>query len=82
MLARPECAGVPLMVSDRRLRDMKKLPRAVGRWMLDSGGFTELQLFGRWTVPPAEYVERVRRYLAEIGGLAHVAGQDWMCEDL
>ena len=71
---------VPLFLSDRRLRDMKKLPRALGPWALDSGGFTELNLFGRWTVEPREYAARVRRYMDEVGHLEWAATQDWMCE--
>lgn len=30
--------------------------------------------------PPKEFVERVRRYQSEIGGLQFVPCQDWMCE--
>lgn len=75
-------AGVPLFISDRRLKVYKTLPRAAAPWALDSGGFTELQQYGRWTVTPAEYVARVRRYRDEIGGLLWVAQQDWMCEPI
>jgi hypothetical protein len=75
-------ARVPLCVSDRRLRVYRYLPRAAAPWVLDSGGFTELQKFGRWTVPPAEYAARVRRYRDEIGGLLWAAPQDWMCEPI
>ncbi|GAA3621345.1 hypothetical protein GCM10022267_04410 [Lentzea roselyniae] len=73
-------AGVPLFVADPRLRVYKTLPRAAAPWALDSGGFTELQYFGRWTITPAEYVARVRRYRDEIGHLDWAAPQDWMCE--
>jgi hypothetical protein len=72
--------GVPLFVSDRRLRLRKKLPRALGPWACDSGGFTELSLHGRWQTTPREYVARVRRYRDEIGGMDWAAVQDWMCE--
>ncbi|MEU5762271.1 hypothetical protein [Nocardia sp. NPDC047648] len=50
--------------------------------MLDSGAFTELQRFGSWQhgPTPAEYVERVRHYSAEIGNLVAVWPQDWPCE--
>ena len=48
-------AGVPLMVSDRRLRAYKRLPESSAPWALDSGGFTELQQYGRWTVTAADY---------------------------
>lgn len=71
---------VPLFVSHVRLRRRKSLPRAGGRWALDSGGFSELARHGRWTVGPAEYVAAVRRYRDEIGGLDFAAPQDWMCE--
>lgn len=73
-------AGVPLFVSDRRLRVYKRLPVAVAPWALDSGGFTELQYFGRWTVTPQDYAGRVRRYQDRVGRLGWAAPQDWMCE--
>ncbi|PRY36264.1 DUF7221 family queuine tRNA-ribosyltransferase-like protein [Umezawaea tangerina] len=73
-------AGVPLFVSDIRLRVYKTLPRADAPWALDSGGFTELQYHGAWTVSPTDYVARVRRYRDEIGRLDWAAPQDWMCE--
>lgn len=72
--------STPLFVSDRRLRKRKTYPRAVGRWALDSGGFTELSTYGEWRTGPREYVDRVRRYMSEIGGLDFAAIQDWMCE--
>tara|TARA_R110000868_G_scaffold3086_8_gene20629 strand:- start:3462 stop:4091 length:630 start_codon:yes stop_codon:yes gene_type:complete len=49
-------------------------------WALDSGGFTELNLHGKWQLPPQEYVQAVRRYIEEIGNLSWAATQDWMCE--
>lgn len=75
-------APVPLFISDRRLRDYRKLPRAVVPWALDSGGFTELSHHGTWDngPTPEQYIARVRRYYDEIGSLAWVAPQDWMCE--
>ncbi|MEU7528978.1 hypothetical protein AB0A74_24830 [Saccharothrix sp. NPDC042600] len=77
-----ERAGVPLFVSDTRLRDYKNLPRAAAPWALDSGGFTQLQKYGEWTVPPGKYVARVRRYRDEIGRMEFAAIQDWMCESI
>jgi hypothetical protein len=47
-----------------------------GRWVLDSGGFTELQRHGAWTVPLGTCVDAVRRYATEIGGLEWAAPQD------
>jgi hypothetical protein len=71
---------VPLFVSHRTLCGRRELPRARGPWALDSGGFTELTLHGRWQTSPAEYVEAVARYQAEIRGLVWAAPMDWMCE--
>jgi hypothetical protein len=72
--------NVPLFVSHVRLKNRKTLPRATCTWALDSGGFSELSLHGRWTVSPADYVAAVRRYRDEIGGLQWAAIQDYMCE--
>lgn len=72
--------GIPLFVSRRTLAKRRSLPRAVTRWALDSGGFTELQMHGKWTVAPAEYVVEVRRFRDAIGMLDWAAPQDWMCE--
>jgi hypothetical protein len=72
--------GVPLFVSRRRLCEYKRLPRARGTWALDSGGFTELNKYGTWTINAAEYVAEVRRFRAEMGGMEWAAIQDWMCE--
>ncbi len=71
---------VPLFVSHRTLRDRKQLPRARCRWALDSGGFTELTLYGCWQISLGEYVEAVARYQAEVGNLVWASPQDWMCE--
>lgn len=75
-------SDVPLFVSDVRLRVYKTLPRAASPWALDSGGFTELQKYGRWTITPAEYLERIYRYERHVGQLAWAAPQDWMCEQI
>lgn len=72
---------VPLFISDRRLAGRRDLPVARAPWALDSGGFTQLQLHGGWPPDAAKlYAERVDRYRAEIGRLAWVSPQDWMCE--
>ena len=79
-LADPRFTDVPLFVSRRTLSRLVSLPRARGPWALDSGGFTELSLFGRWTIDAATYAVEVRRFRDEIGNLAWAAPQDWMCE--
>jgi len=70
----------PLMVSHRVLRSRKKMPRAIGPWILDSGAFSELSLHGQWTVPVTEYIQAVTRYRDEIGHMVWAAPMDWMCE--
>jgi len=82
-LARDEFGGsraVPLCVSHRQLADRRTLPRAVTPWLLDSGAFTELSMYGEWTVSPKSYAIAVRRYNDEIGELEYCSIQDWMCE--
>ena len=56
------------------------MPVARGPWALDSGGFTELSMFGEWRTSLTEYVEDVYRCRDEIGHLEWAAPQDWMCE--
>lgn len=73
---------VPLFVSRRTLAPLRTLHRATTSWALDSGGFTELSLFGEWKTPLKQYVEEVRRIHREVGRLAWAAPQDWMCEPI
>lgn len=70
----------PLFVSRRALTGRKHLTPVPGRWALDSGGFTELTLHGRWATSIGAYVEDVHRFNSEMGGLDFAAPQDWMCE--
>lgn len=74
----------PLFVSHRRLArrlgSRRPLRPALHWWALDSGGFSELDLYGGWRTNPAEYVAAVLRYDTEIGKLGWAAPQDWMCE--
>lgn len=70
----------PLFISRRRLERYKTLKPALQEWSLDSGGFTELNLYGEWRLTPHQYVARVRRYYDEIGRLNWAAPQDYMCE--
>jgi hypothetical protein len=71
---------VPLFVSHRRLVGRRTLPRSLAPWVLDSGGFTELSLYGEWRMAEPEYVTAVRRYVDDVGRLEWVAPMDWMCE--
>ena len=62
-----------LFVSHRRLAARKTLPRAAAGWALDSGGFSELSLYGRWRTTARHYNAAVRRYDDEIGKLEWAA---------
>lgn len=73
--------GIPLLVSHRRLAGRRTLPRVSGPWALDSGGFTELSMHGRWGTGPRAYARAMRRYADEIGHLDWAAPQDWMTEE-
>jgi hypothetical protein len=77
-----ERTDVPSMVSYRTLWTRKRLPRAIGPWVQDSGGFTELSLHGQYATSARDYALRTRLHAAEIGKLQWAAVQDWMCEDL
>lgn len=79
----PAFTDVPLFLSHRALRERKRGLRAsVAPLSIDSGGFTELQKFGRWTVTPEDYVAALRGYRDQTGRLEWAAPQDWMCEDV
>lgn len=76
-------AMVPLFISRRVLTGRKSLPHAHPRhpgWALDSGGFTELSMYGEWRTTEQEYVRDVLRFEENIGRLDWVAPMDWMCE--
>lgn len=79
-LSDPRLAGVPVFPS-RNTFPKGPFPRAAGPYAVDSGGFTELQKYGRWTVSAAEYVAFLRRCWNECGPFDFAAGRDWMCED-
>jgi hypothetical protein len=76
-----ERTGVPLFISRRTLCQYRTPPRASGSWALDSGGFSELSLYGRWTVSAKWYAEEVTRWSAEVGQLRWASVMDWMCEE-
>jgi hypothetical protein len=72
-------AGFPLFVSHRQLARKRSYRPALCRWALDSGGFTELSMHGRWVTSAADYAEAAARYAVVIGRLDFAAPQDWMC---
>jgi hypothetical protein len=70
----------PLFISRRRLDRYRNYKPAQTPWALDSGGFTELNMYGEWRLPPHRYVAKIQRYINEVGKLEWAAPQDWMCE--
>jgi hypothetical protein len=78
-----EKTDIPLFVSRRVLVKRKRRPRALGRWARDSGGFTQLQLFGSWDdVPAPLFVQEARVDCEEVGKPDFIAPRDWMCEPI
>jgi hypothetical protein len=73
-------AGFPLFVSHRQLARRKSLRPATCRWALDSGGFTEISMHGRWITAADDYAAAVARYASQAGRLDWAAPMDWMCE--
>lgn len=72
---------VPMMLSHRQLaKRVSRYPRALGPWVLDSGAYSELALFGEWRTTTRQYVASVRRYEHEIDSLAWAAPMDWTCD--
>lgn len=79
--AREDKPSGPLFVSARQLRRRKSpYPAGDTDFAVDSGGFTELSKFGRWTVGAEQYAIEVRSWARELGFLRWAAIQDWMCE--
>lgn len=66
------------MVSVSRLRK-RRSDFDVGEWMMDSGAFMELKLFGRYRDSVATYAAHIRRW-ARCGRLMAAVAQDYMCE--
>lgn len=71
---------VPMFVSRRTLFKRRSFGRAINHWVLDSGGFSELSMYGKWETPAPQYVKEVRTFNQEIGNMDWAAIQDWMCE--
>ena len=70
---------IPLFISRRRLKGYKTVKPALSKWALDSGGFTELSMYGGWTIGADQYAEEVQQHMQR-GKMEWCAPQDWMCE--
>lgn len=71
-----EIKHLPILMSagNSRIRNRKK-PIHHYNWLLDSGGFTQLDRFGRYTISEDEYADMIRRLKPRLAFC-----QDWMCE--
>lgn len=76
----PELTDVPLFVSNRRLA-RKPRKRVLHEYCIDSGGFSELSLFGKWVTSKEDYVTLLKTYMY-LGHIYWAAPQDWMCEPI
>lgn len=77
----PEFADVPLFISRNRIKDYATMPQALGRYALDSAGFSEVKAHGEWRASAVEFVNDMRRIVDGVGRMPDfIAQQDWMCE--
>src|ERR1700761_2735340 len=65
-------------VSVNRIRN-RKSPFIVGRWIMDSGAFTEISTHGEYRHSVDEYAEQIVRWKGN-GELLAAVSQDYMCE--
>ncbi|GAG81407.1 unnamed protein product, partial [marine sediment metagenome] len=68
-----ELVNIPWFVSVTRVIDRKT--RLSGDWMLDSGGFTQIQKYGKYNISEEKYLDVIS---IQNPGIAFC--QDWMCE--
>lgn len=74
---------IKVMVSARALNRYKGFKRAITPWFRDGGGFTQLQQFGSWdNMPLVEFASQAQLHYDEIGNIAYISPQDWMCEPI
>jgi hypothetical protein len=69
-----ERVDVPWFVSVTRLLD-RKSPLVGRNWVMDSGGFTQIAKYGRYTISESDYHRAIAMHKP---GAAFC--QDWMCE--
>lgn len=66
------------MISVNSIRDRKSY-FPVGRWIMDSGAFTEISNYGEYRHHPEEYAKQIRRW-SLCGKMLSAVTQDYMCE--
>lgn len=76
-----EKTQIPLFISYRQLRNRKKPFEQNAPLAIDSGGFSELRLNGKWTITAEQYVQDLNRFQDELDlKIDWAAQQDWMVE--
>lgn len=71
----------PLFVSINRFRKRSWIPKDIQcDWALDSGGFTELTLHGKYIHSYKQYASEVQHLFNTTQPMDFAAPQDWMCE--
>lgn len=71
---------IPFFISYRILRRKKNFKKVKMNWCLDSGGFTELSLYSKWTIDRDKYLDDCFTYYEEMGNVDFFCPQDWMCK--
>jgi len=73
----------PLFISFRQLRKRKKkrFEQKV-KICVDSGGFSELSMFGKWVTNPDEYIDELIRLQALGLDIEWASAQDWRVEPI
>jgi len=72
---------VPMFISYRQLKNRKKSFDSKTPVCIDSGGFSELSLNGKWSITPQEYVLGLNNLKENLGvNIIWAAQQDWMTE--
>jgi hypothetical protein len=78
-----DISEIPLFISHRVLKERKKKPfNPRSPVAIDSGGFSELSLYGEWRTTPSEYIETLTRMEGLNLKIDWAASQDWMVEDI
>jgi len=83
VLSHIDKTDVPLFISFRQLRKRKRKKfDQKGTICVDSGGFSELSLYGRWTIDEKTYIDELKRLESLNLEFEWVAQQDLMCEPI
>jgi hypothetical protein len=74
-----DAAKVPAAFISAHRLTARKSPFPVRRWVMDSGAFRTIELYGCYPQPVASYAALIRRFSTN-GKLLAAVSQDYMCE--